>query len=190
MELNEIKDIIKMTIAELKAEGLLGNASANDKVIGKTEKAERNTYQKTEQLLYNYNNFKKIIDERMEDIEHLRIYGVPRKSGSVVEYHQSNGTVGQLTLEEEDIDCAIRTVQASVQGTMQAVALIDKCMEAISHDPWYRILPMRYFEGRTQEDIAVELNTTQKTISVNKNRLVKELALRLFPSQVVDEIMN
>ena len=71
-----------------------------------------------------------------------------------------------------------------------ARATIDKAMDAIKYDPYYRILEMLYFEGRTQEDIAAEFKCTQPAISQNKNRLVKELAMRIFPNEYIEECMK
>lgn len=154
-------------------------------------KQEKTAYQKTEQLLYNYVGLKRVVDERMQEIEDIRKYGVPQRSGSIVEYSgSSGGTVHGLVLEEESVENAVRTVQDSVQRTVQVIALVDKCMASLKHDPYYQILPMRYFEGRTQEDISLYFKCTQKTISLNKSRLVKELAMRLFPNQTVEDMMH
>jgi DNA-directed RNA polymerase specialized sigma subunit len=153
-------------------------------------KPPKTAYQKTEQLLYNYNGFKRIVAEKQREIEELREYGVPQKSGSIVEYSPHGGTVQGTVLPEESVENAVRNVEASVQGTVEAIALIDKCMALISTDPYYKILEYRYFDGRTQEDIAAEFNCSQVTISNNKNRLVRELSMRLFPDQVVDEMFK
>ena len=150
----------------------------------------KTAYQKTEQLLYNYNGFKRIIAEKEAEIDSLRRYGVPKRSASIVEYTPRTGTVHGIVLEEESVDAAIRSVQASVEGTVQAVTLINKGLEYLNSDPYYRILPMRYFDGRTQEDIAEEFGCSQVTISKNKNRLIKELSIRLFPNQAVAEMMQ
>lgn len=150
----------------------------------------RTAYQRTEQLLYNYRNFKRIVDDRMEEIENIKRYGVQRKSGSIVEYTDHKGEVKQFLTDQESVDSAVHTVRESVKGTVQAISLIDECMDALKDDPYYAILEMRYFENRTQEDIALEFGCSQQTISNNKRRLVRELAVRLFPDQVVHEIMN
>ena len=50
------------------------------------------------------------------------------------------------------------------------------------------MLPYRYFEGRTQEDISNEFGVSQVTISKNISRLIRELSMRLFPEQVVGEL--
>lgn len=175
--------VSEAVVNALEAKGLVGRQSANSKV-------EKTAYQRTEQLLYNYNNFKKIVAERMQEIEEIRKYGVPKKSGAVVQYGGNSGTVQGIVLPEESVEAAVRNVQASVEGTVQAIALIDKCMASLRSDPYYSILEMRYFEGRTQEDIALDFGVSQVTISNNKSRLVKELAMRLFPNQVMEEMLN
>lgn len=169
-------------IKALKDENIMGTAPP--------PKTEKTAYQKTEQLLYNYNGFKRIVADKQREIEELRKYGVPQKSGSIVQYTPGSGIVRGTVLPEESVENAVRSVEASVQGTVDAIALIDKCMAALKTDPYYKILEYRYFDGRTQEDIAVEFNCSQVTISNNKNRLVRELSMRLFPDQVVDEIFK
>ena len=153
-------------------------------------KQEKNAYQKTEQLLYNYNGFKKIVAERMQEIEEIRAHGVPKKCGGVTEYVQKGGLPQGIVLEEETVESAVCRIERSVEGTVQAIALIDKCMAALKNDPYYEILEMRYFEGRTQEDMAVRLGCVQSNISYHRSRLVKELAMRIFPNQVIDEMMK
>ena len=88
------------------------------------------------------------------------------------------------------MESAVHRIKASVQDTVQAIALIDKCMGQLKNDPYYKILEMRYFEGRTQDDIALEFNCSQVTISKNKGRLVRELSMRLFPNQAVGEMLE
>lgn len=162
-----------------------------DKKLIAPKSDEKTAYQKTEALLYNYRGFKKIVAERMQEIENLRKYGVPKTSKDITKYcGNAGGTVQGTVLEEDAVEAAVRNVERSVEGTVQALALIDRCMATLRSDPYYCILEMRYFEGRTQEDIAVDLKCSQVTISKNKARLVKELAMRLFPNQYMDEIMN
>ena len=160
------------------------NANANPKV-------EKTAYQKCEQLLYNYNGFKRIVEECNQEIEDIKRYGVPQKSGTAGgERVQSSNTIRGIILPEESVEMAVHTVRQRVQGTVDAIVLIDKCMAALRTDPYYKVLPMRYFDGRTLEDIGVELGKDTATISRNRVRLVKELSMRLFPDQFVSEIMN
>ncbi len=184
----ELAELISASVVNaLKESGLVG--TTNTTVVQK--KTEKTAYQKTEQLLFNYVGFTRIVEERKQEIADLRRYGVPAKSAmSGGERVQTSRTNVGIVLPEDAVEDAVRTVERSVEGTVQAIALIDKCMAALKSDPYYDILPMRYFEGRTLEDIGIYLGYDHSTISRNKSRLVKELAMRLFPDDVAREMMQ
>lgn len=182
----------KLELAELIA-GAVVKALESKGMFGTPQpkpKTEKTAYQKTEQLLFNYLGFKRIVEERKQEIIDLRTHGVPGKSGSIVAYSPKSGSVHGTVLPEESVEAAVRTVEASVHDTVQVIALIDKCMAALKGDPYYEILEMRYFEGRTLEDIGVYFGCDHSTISRNRSRLVKELAMRLFPDEVANEMMK
>lgn len=188
----ELTEIIQKTVNDtltlLSEKNMLGNGS---NVGNPKPQSERTAYQQTEQLLYNLNGFKKIVKERMKEIEDIRKYGVPKKSKSITQFCGSGGSVNSsVQTEEESVEAAVQAIEASVQGTVQAISLIEKSMHALRYDPYYKILEMRYLEGRTQEDIALEFNCTQQNISYHRSRLVKELAMRLFPDKVMNEYMK
>lgn len=162
-----------------------------EKHLLKSPNEKKTAYAKTEQLLYNYRGFRRIVQERLQEIEDLKKFGVPGKSKSIVEYTpHGSGSAQGIVLGEESVQDAIASVQASVQSTVQVISKIDRCMAQLRNDPYYCILEMRYFEGRTQEDIALELKCAQQTVSKNKNRLVRELSMRLFPDQVAQEMLE
>lgn len=173
---NLIKETVKATILEL---GL-------DK---HPPKKERSAYNKTEQLLYNYNNFKRVVKEKLEQINEIKKYGVPHKGGAVHTYAGGN-TVHGLATVDETVDNAVHTVQVSVQGIVDVINMINEAMQGIKNDPWYPILEMRYFDGMGQDDIAKAMNCTQPNVSYHKSRLVKELAVRIFPDEIVKEMME
>jgi uncharacterized protein YktA (UPF0223 family) len=185
IELKEvIAETVKETILALKSENFFNDTK-------KTPVTSKSAYAKTETLLYNYNGFKRIVQDKMQEIADLRKYGVPQKSSmSGGERVQSSRNVQGIVLQEESVEQAVRSVEASVQGTVAAINLIDKCMATLKRDPYYDVLEMRYFEGRTLEDIGVYFGCDHTTISRNKNRLVKELAMRIFPDDAISEMMN
>ena len=184
--LHKFASMIAASVIEaLESKGIVGNTQPKDK-----PDRSKSAYAKTEALLYHYNGFKRLVKERELEIETLRKCGVPKKSPSIVEYTSKSGVVHGITLEDDTVDIMIGNVQRSVEGTVQAISLIDKSMEALKDDPYYCILEMRYFEGRTQEDIADHLGCRQVTISKNKNRLVRELSMRLFPNQAITEMLE
>ena len=183
-EMVELAELVATSVvAALKKEGLVGKAE-------KIPMSEKNAYTKTKSLLFNYCGFKKIVAERMEEIEQIKKYGVPQKDGSIVAYSSKSNTVRGTVLKEESVEKAVDNVLCAIQPTVDALALIDKCMGEMKYDPYYRILEMRYFEGRTQEDIADEFGCSQVTISKNDKRLVRELSMRLFPNQAINELLK
>lgn len=189
----ELADIVaKSVVTALKESGLIGTPNKDDNVVkSKNKKKEMNAYQKTEALLFSYVNFNKILKEKEQEIADLRKYGVPAKSSmSGGERVQSSRTNVGIVLPEDAVEDAVRTVERSVEDTVHAVALIDKCMAALKNEPYYDILPMRYFEGRTLEDIGVYFGVDHTTISRNKSRLVRELSMRMFPNDVAKEMMQ
>lgn len=151
----------------------------------------KSAYEKTETLLNHYNAFKRVLANRDLEIDNLRKHGVPQESRSIVQY-QGNRTVQTHGIRsvQETVDTAIRTVQDSVQTTVQMVAHIESSMALLKYDPYYKILEMQYFEGRTQEDIASYFKCSQVNISKNKKRLIEELSLIMFPDQAIKEMVQ
>lgn len=74
------------------------------------------------------------------------------------------------------------------KSTKQLVKKIEIALDEIKGDIYYDIIPMIYFENRTREDIAEHFNTSTKTITRNKNKLVNQLKLRLFSDDVIFEL--
>ena len=87
-------------------------------------------------------------------------------------------------------DHAVHTVQSSVQEIMSVINMIDSAMRSVKNDEFYPILELRYFNGMSQSEIANVLNCTQQNISYHKNRLVRELSLRIFPDEVAKELLQ
>lgn len=173
---NIIKETVKNTILELG--------------IGKVQhKEERSAFQKTELLLWNYNSFKRVIKEKEEEIAEIRKYGVPHKGGAVHQYSGDN-TVRGLSTVDETVETAVHTVQSSVQEISSVINMVDSAMNSIKNDEFYPILELRYFNGMSQSEIANVLNCTQQNISYHKNRLVRELSLRIFPNDVAKELLQ
>ena len=185
-EMLELAEVVaNAVVVALETKGLVGKHD-----VEKPKVSEKSAYAKTEALLYNYNGFKKIVRERMMEIEELRVHGVPQKCGAVGERVQNGGLPQGIVLPEESVEARVRGIENSISSVVDALNMIDKAMNSIKYDTYYKVLEMRYFEGRTQEDIALDFKCSQVTISNNKNRLVRELALRLFPNDVVKEYMG
>jgi len=49
---------------------------------------------------------------------------------------------------------------------------------------------MKYFESKTREEIAEELEVDVSTITRNKNRLINTLKITLFSDEVIYELFS
>lgn len=118
-----INETVNTTVLKLKMAGLM-------------KSDRKSAYQKTEELLYNYESFKK----------------------------------------------------SDQEFTLKLVARIDSALEDIKDDIYYDIIPLTYFQRETRENIAEIFNTTERTISRNKGRLIHELKVKLFSDDVIYEL--
>lgn len=73
-------------------------------------------------------------------------------------------------------------------STQKLVKKIDAALCELEDDLYYDIIPMIYFERQTREQIAEYFDTSTKTITRNKNRLINILKVRLFSDDVIYEL--
>lgn len=71
---------------------------------------------------------------------------------------------------------------------LQLIREIDNALETISEDPYYSIIPMYYMSGETRESIAGYFETSPRTITRQKKRLVTILANLLFSDSYIKRI--
>ena len=71
---------------------------------------------------------------------------------------------------------------------LQLIREIDNALETIADDPYYSIIPMYYMSGDTRESIAGYFDTSPRTITRQKKRLVSILANLLFSDSYIKRI--
>lgn len=165
----------KEVVSELKRQGLLKNN-------------RQTPFQKTETLLYNYNNFKNAINDKYEQIESIKCEGLPKKSKSIISF--SGSASYEIKSDNEKADEKIEAIEQSIQTTKNFIKVIDSTINMLKDDPYFEIIRMKYFESKTREEIAEYYNVDASTISRNKNRLVNLLQIRLFSDEVIYEIFS
>jgi hypothetical protein len=191
-EMIELSELVAQSVVKaLIDKGLVSaNSKVNSGGNGATNFKDKSAYWKTEQLLWKYRGFQKLVEEKRQEIVELREFGVPQKSKSIVAYSPGSGTVQGTVLPEESVESAVCKLECAIQSTVQVISMVDTALETIKNDPYYEIIPMRYFDGCTMEDIGVYFNCNHSTISRNNRRLINELALRLFTDEVVGEYLG
>lgn len=165
-------EIIKIVLSELEKRGLI--------------KSNDNTFKNIELLLYNYNSLKESIKDREEQIKDLKTYGIKEKSSSITMIVENV----QKQSKGELIDNAIESLQQHIYRTKVFIKYIDKIIKKLEKDEYYPIIKLKYFKGKSIEEIAEILKKDSSTISRNKNRLINELKPLLLPNEVISNIFN
>lgn len=140
------------------------------------------TYQNTESLLYKYNDLKKSIEDREEEIKEIKTTGLRSKSKSILQMPQGGPHNDEL---ETDI---INGLIVDIKKTQLIINRIDRIINKFKNDKYIEIVKQKYFEGKTQQDIADYFDKDTTTIWRNNKRLINEIKVYLFPNDVVKEL--
>jgi RNA polymerase sigma factor (sigma-70 family) len=173
----DIQKIVKETCVEMtrqfKLQGILMNIKFSP-------------YQKTEQLLYNYMNFKQVIEEKNQVISDIQNYGVKNRSKDITRF----STAGKSMIVTDKVQEQIESLESSIVLTKQYIQIIDNALLKISGDAYYDLIRLRYFEGLNREELADHFGVDVATISRNKSRLINILKVHLFSDEVIADIFK
>ena len=180
----ELLTLIDCTVQKAVAEAILELKRNNLVVEGK-----QSPFQKTETLLFNYNNFKAVIKDKEEQIAELKQFGMRKRSTSITSFSGNTGLV-EVKTDAEKIDEKIEMIEFSISTTRNFIKIIDDAIEYLRDDDYYELIRLRYFEGCSREEIAEYFNCDVKTVTRNKNRLINLLQIRLFSDEVIQQIFS
>jgi len=140
------------------------------------ERAPRDAYKATEKRLYAYPVLmaKKKDDEEL--LEEVRQYGIHQKSHSITRFIRS-GT----RLDAEDIKQAvIIDLEAAIAADQHEISRIEKAMEQIANDEYRDLIRYKYFEQKSEDEIADLMHCAPRTVRAHKSRLVGRLSVFLY----------
>lgn len=163
----DLKEITNYIIEELSKRNLLRKGIS--------------TYQNTESLLYKYNDLKNSILDREEEIKEIETSGLRGKSKSILK--MPNGTHND-DLETDIIEGLI----VDIKKTQLVINRIDRILKKFKSDKYIEIIKLKYFENKTQQDIAEYFEKDPATIWRNNKRLINEIKIYLFPNDVIKEL--
>ena len=175
VDIQNLIDVVQELLIELKKKGF-------------TNHNKQTAFQKTEQLLYNYMNFKQVIADKQKIIEQIKQEGIQKRNKSIVNFtgNYQLDTRNDFEKAEEQIEA----LENSILITKRYIAIIDDALSKISNDKYYDLIRMKYFEGKTREEIAEHFDVDVATVSRNKNRLINILKIYLFSDEVICEIFR
>lgn len=141
------------------------------------------TFKNTESLLYKYNDLKKSIVDRQEEISEIENIGLPSKSKSIFKISEGKH------IDNEDLKLEVITIlEKECRKTQMIINRIDRILSKFKDDKYIDIIKLKYFENKTQQDIADYFEKDTTTVWRNNKRLINEIKVYLFPNEVISEI--
>ena len=88
----------------------------------------------------------------------------------------------------EDLLRNYNALSVSLDPAGEIITRIETALSYIKDDPYYGIVLLYYIEGKTLEQLSEQFNVSVPTISRNKTRLVRQLAVLIFPTEYINEL--
>lgn len=148
---------------------------------GKCEAKE--AFRKTETRLYAYPELLRNIEKYKKDIEDLRMED-PGRSKDIVFFSIHGGGGNRLSAEEVQ-EARILLVQRKIYRDQVEIDEMNYALEFVKNDEYYPLLTMRYFEGKSDDEIAEKMACDPSTIRRNKSRLIRVVAVKLYGAEAV-----
>ena len=155
-----------------------------DEVISKAVIATRlscarepkDVFKATEKRLYAYPVLQAKIKDDEEMLEEIEQYGLRGRSKSITRFIKSG-----IRLEPDEIKEAVMLdLRATIDGDKYEISRIDKAIEQIADDEYREIVRYKYFEQKTDEEIADLMHCAPRTVRSHKSRLVGRLSVFLY----------
>ena len=146
-----------------------------------SDRQAKDAFKATERRLYAYPVIKLKIEDDRERIEEIEIHGAPGKSKSVVRFQRS----GVRLSSEEIAEALISDIYVNIANNEHEIETIDKALAVIAGDQYADIVTYKYFDGKTDDEIADLIPCDPSTVRRNKSRLVGRLSVFLYGAAAV-----
>lgn len=155
-----------------------------DEVISKAVIATRlscarepkDVFKATEKRLYAYPVLQAKIKDDEEMLEEIEQYGLRGRSKSITRFIKSG-----IRLEPDEIKEAVMLdLRATIDGDKYEISRIDKAIEQIADDEYRDIIRYKYFEQKSEDEIADLMHCAPRTVRAHKSRLVGRLLVFLY----------
>lgn len=155
-----------------------------EEIINKTVLATRlscaretkDAFKATEKRLYAYPLLLAKIQDDREMIEEIEQHGLHERSHSITRFIRS-GT----RLDPEEIkDGVIMDLRAQIENDLHETTRIEKALKQIADDEYHEIIKYKYFEQKSDEEIADLIHCAPRTVRAHKSALVGRLSVILY----------
>ena len=140
------------------------------------QKRVTNTYKATERRLYAYPDLKDKIESDQDYMYDIATYGLGDHSADIIRFQKC----GVRLSDNEIIQGIIQDYTAKIAESQHEIKVIDTALAPLKSDPYFRVIPGKYFEGFNDNELAAELFCDPSTVRRNRSKLVNRLAIRLY----------
>lgn len=136
----------------------------------------QDVFKATERRLYAYPVLQAKIKDDEETLEELACHGMQERSKSITRFIKSG-----VRLEPDEIKEAVMLdLRATIDGDKYEISRIDKAIEQIADDKYRDIIRYKYFEQKSEYEIADLMHCAPRTVRAHKSRLVGRLSVFLY----------
>lgn len=137
---------------------------------------QRNYFKETERLLYSLPALRLKVDQDEEDLQGGLIHPKGRSKDIVRPVKGGTGAYDPETQKARYIQQRME----SMERTKKEIQRIERALETIQDDPYYELIPLRYWDQLEPKEVAERLNCDERTFYRHKSRLVNKLKVVLF----------
>lgn len=142
----------------------------------------RDIFKATEKRLYAYPVLQAKIKNDQQMIDEIMQYGVHERSKSITRFIKSG-----IRLDPDEIEEAIiLDLKARIANDQHEITQIEKALEQIVDDEYKDIVQYKYFEQKTDDEIAEYMHCAARTVRAHKSRLVGRLSVFLYGAGVLE----
>lgn len=161
MKNEEVRDIIQQAVEA----GRIAGAREPKNILRATERRLRALPILRERILQNN-----------EHLAEIRQYGPGSKDKSIVRFQRT----GVRLSPEEIIEALIIDMQATIAADEHEVTIMEGVIARAEHDPYFRVVSMRYFDGKTDAEIAEAIPCDATTVWRNRTRILDNITVWLY----------
>ena len=157
--------------------------TASREVINEGKKQTKSFYQATERRLRAYPELKANIKRYEADIKDIAHEDLGR-SADIVIFQSHSGKAPERDLEELRKEKIFRLTERLYRDTKE-VQEIEVALDYVKDQEYYKIIPMIYFEGKSQREIEQQMHCDRTTIWRNRKALIAKMSIVLYGADAI-----
>lgn len=176
MNSNKNKQIVQEVLSELKRKNLIFTA--------------KNSYESTEKILFGFKALPEALELIEDEIKNLQKELNKLKPENSIKSKTLvlNEEEGTYVYGNETLETRISELKQIAAKTKSQIRLVNRALDKIRNDKYYDIIELYYFQGQKIPVISELLDKSDGTISNNKNRLINQLKVYIFPDTYIKEL--